>query len=72
MTTKSVTPTTIDEDVLLDVGGAATLLGYSHFWVIEHTTGGKQPQLPCIRIGRKIKYRRADLREFIEAHSKAA
>jgi excisionase family DNA binding protein len=57
------------DDQLLDVGEAATVLRVSHFYIRDHATR-LEPKIPHVRFGRRILFRRSDLREFVEAHAK--
>jgi len=63
------TVTAVDDDQLLDIAAVAKLLGYSRWWVQEHCTR-KEPRLPVVKIGRLTKFRRSDLREFVEKFSR--
>jgi len=50
---------------LVDIDAAAKLLGVSRQWMRDHTTRIK-PIVPHIRLGRKIRFRLADLKRFID------
>jgi len=53
---------------LLTIRDVATWLGVSKGWVYDHTTR-KRPFLPCIRLGEMTRFRRDDIRKFIEEHT---
>jgi excisionase family DNA binding protein len=49
---------------LLTPAEAAKVLRVSSGWVRDHATR-REPRLPAVRIGKLIRFRRADLEEFI-------
>jgi len=51
---------------LLDVFQVAELLSVSPDWVRSHANGNRQPALPCISLGKLLRFRRADIEAFIE------
>ena len=50
---------------LLSVGAVAGILGVSQAWVRDHATR-KQPHLKCVKVGKLLKFRPADVEEFIQ------
>lgn len=50
---------------------AARLLGMSVAWVYAHSEN-REPLLPVIRLGRKLKYDPADLDRFLEEQKAAS
>ena len=52
---------------LWDVNQVASLLGVSAAWVRDHSTR-KQPRLKFVRVGKLLKFRRADVAAFIDAN----
>jgi hypothetical protein len=54
---------TVEE--LLDAAPVAKILGVSLQWIKDHTTR-IEPIIPHIRLGRKIRFRRADIERFIQ------
>lgn len=59
---------TLDQDVLTDTNGAATLLHIPAATLIKWRSTGAN-NIPYIRIGKQIKYRTADLKAYIEKHT---
>lgn len=56
---------------LLTVDQVAAILQVSRAWVQDHATR-KQPRLPAIKIGRLNRFRREDIKRFIERHARQA
>lgn len=57
------------ESQLLDTRQTASLLGLSAFFVKDHSTGGMEPSIPFIRLGRnRVRFRVSDLKAFMEAN----
>jgi len=54
----------LDEE-LLDAAAVAKILGVSLQWIKDHTTR-IEPIIPHIRLGRKIRFRSADIKRFIQ------
>ena len=54
---------TVEE--LLDAAAVAKILGVSLQWIKDHTTR-IEPIIPHIRLGRKIRFRSADIKRFIQ------
>src|SRR5207244_3674400 len=59
-------------DELLTVNDAARLLHVSVSWVYEHTREDAEDRLPFVKLGKYVRFDRADLREFINAKRQAA
>lgn len=53
----------IAEDRLLDSQEVATILNVKRRWVEEHTRLG---EIPHVRLGRYVRYRREALRDWLE------
>jgi excisionase family DNA binding protein len=63
----NTTPVTIDEDKLLNTQEAAELLGFSRYFIKDHTSR-KEPRIPFVRVGaRCVRFRRSDLRAWVAA-----
>ncbi len=64
---QSVTPGTAMSlrEPLLDAQQAAVLLNVKVSWIREATRTG---QLPCLRVGRHLRYTRPMLEEWLEGH----
>jgi excisionase family DNA binding protein len=61
-------PTGVDADSrrLLSTAEVCAWLGMSRAWVLTHARGDRRPLIPCVRMGRKVKFRAADVERFIE------
>ena len=59
------------EDQLLTIAEAANVLGMSTFYIYDHATR-LEPRIPSVRLGRRIRFRRSDLRGFVEANARKA
>lgn len=53
-----------DEKPLLDPTQVAEWLGVSVAWVRDHSTR-KSPRLPTVKAGKLLRYRPADVKQFI-------
>lgn len=59
------------QDVLLTSLEVAQKLRTSTFFVVKHSTGGKAPRLPFVKLGhRTLRFRLSDVEEFIASRSK--
>jgi excisionase family DNA binding protein len=64
---------TSHDDGLLTVHDAARLLNVSVSWVYEHTrVGVDDDRLPFVKLGKYLRFDRADLRAYIDAKRAAA
>ena len=54
-------------DELLTVHDAARFLNVSVSWVYEHTREGADDRLPFVKLGKYLRFDRADLRAYIDA-----
>ncbi len=50
---------------LLTVGEVAEMLSMSEQWVRSHANGNRRPHLPCIKMGKTLRFRPADVETFI-------
>jgi predicted DNA-binding transcriptional regulator AlpA len=50
---------------LLTPKEVAEILSVSVAWVLDHSSR-RRPHLPTIRLGKAVRYRRADIEEFIQ------
>ena len=50
---------------LLDASNVAKILGVTEQWVRDHTTR-IEPIIPHVRMARKVRFRPADIRRFID------
>ncbi|MDQ6759366.1 MAG: helix-turn-helix domain-containing protein [Acidobacteriota bacterium] len=50
---------------LLTVAEVAQWLAVSPSWVRDHAAGRRRPGLPCIRLGRSLRFREDDLAEWL-------
>lgn len=53
-----------ETETLLTAADVARWFGVSRAWVIDHATR-KQPRLPTIRLGKLLRFHRADLEQFL-------
>jgi excisionase family DNA binding protein len=51
---------------LLTAEQVAQLLNVSTAWVYDHADR-KRPAIPCVRLGKSVRFRPEDVRTFIEA-----
>jgi excisionase family DNA binding protein len=56
-------------DVLLTTSEVAEMLRVSRGWVTQHANGTRRPMLPSVRLGRAVRFNRADVLSFIRRHS---
>ena len=54
-------------DELLTVHDAARFLNVSASWVYEHTREDADDRLPFVKLGKYLRFDRADLRAYIDA-----
>lgn len=54
-----------DDDPLFDVFGLAAYLGVGHWWVYDHVN-----DLPTLKVGRFLKFRRSHVDRWLEAKGK--
>ncbi len=59
-----VLPETNESIPLMGPSEVAKMLGVSSAWVRDHATR-KTPKLPSIKVGRLLRFRSADVHEFI-------
>jgi excisionase family DNA binding protein len=59
----------LDQDVLTNTQGAAKLLGIPAATLVKWRSTGHN-NIPYVKIGHHVKYRTADLRAYIEAHTR--
>ena len=58
---------TVDDDALLTVHDAARLLNVSVSWVYAHTRDNLEDRLPCVKLGKYLRFDRTDLHTYIDA-----
>lgn len=62
------TPDDLDDDEeLLTVHEAAAWLKVPASWIYDHTRHSATDRLPALRLGKYVRFRRADLRAYIKA-----
>ncbi len=59
-------------DELLTVHNAARFLNVSVSWVYEHTRDDADDRLPFVKLGKYLRFDRADLRAYIDAKRASA
>jgi predicted DNA-binding transcriptional regulator AlpA len=61
------------QDVLLTSVEVAQKLQTSTFFVVKHSTGGKKPLIPFVKLGhRTLRFRLSAVEEFIASRSRKA
>ena len=60
------------EDELLTVHDAARYLNVSPSWVYEHTRDTVDDRLPCVKLGKYLRFDRRDLRAYVDAKRESA
>jgi excisionase family DNA binding protein len=63
--------TTIGEK-LLTVEEVAELLGVSTAFVYQHASGQRRPKIPCVKMGRSVRFRPSSIEEFVRALEQVA
>ena len=61
-----------DDEGLLTVHDAARLLNVSVSWVYEHTRSDVEDRLPCVKLGKYLRFNRADLRMYVDGKRAAS
>jgi excisionase family DNA binding protein len=56
-----------DDEELLTVHDAARYLNVSVSWVYEHTRHNRPGRLPCVKLGKYLRFDRRDLRAYVNA-----
>lgn len=64
--------TITDTEKLLTVQEVAAMLGISPAWVRSHSNGSRQPQIPAVRMGSRVRFRRGTVAKFIDDLEKEA
>lgn len=62
-------------DPLLSAKQVAEWLLVSEAWVRQHASGQrrvKQPEIPCVRLGSNVRFRKTDVDAYLERLAKAA
>jgi len=57
-------------DQLLTVAQVCCSLGVSRDWVYKHASGSSAAHLQCVRLGRLVRFRQADVTRYVEARLK--
>ena len=55
-----------DSDRLMSVDEVARMLGMSACWVRQHANGMRRPEIPSVKLGKCVRFRRQRVMEFIE------
>jgi predicted DNA-binding transcriptional regulator AlpA len=61
-------PTSAQDDALLNSAEAAKFIGLSVWWLAKARSNGTGPKF--IKIGRAVRYSRANLIDFIDRHTR--
>ena len=67
-----VQPRAADDEGLLTVHDAAQLLNVSVSWVYEHTRRNVEDRLPCVKLGKYLRFDRADLGMYVDSKRAAS
>ena len=59
-------------DELLTVQDAARFLNVTVSWIYEHSREDAEDRLPVLKLGKYLRFDRADLREFVDAKRRAS
>jgi excisionase family DNA binding protein len=59
-------------DELLTVRDAARVLNVPVSWIYEHTRPDAEDRLPCVKLGKYLRFDRTDLRAYVDAKRAAA
>ena len=59
-------------DELLTVHDAARLLNVTVSWIYEHTREAAEDPLPFLKLGKYVRFNRADLRDYVNAKRRAS
>ena len=51
---------------LLTPKEVAVWLGVAPPWVLDHASGRRRPQLPSVKLGKVVRFRREDIEKFIQ------
>jgi hypothetical protein len=54
---------------IMTVDEVADWLRVSRGWLLDHSSGRRRPLIPCIKLGRQVRYRRSDVLRAVEALS---
>jgi excisionase family DNA binding protein len=55
------------EDPLLTVDDVAKMLGISSAWVRQHSCGLRRPEIPSVKLGKSVRFRRQKILDWIES-----
>lgn len=61
-----------DPDRLMTVEEVAKLLGMSPAWVRQHSNGMRRPQIPSVKLGKSLRFRKTRVMEFIRSMERVA
>ena len=50
---------------LLTAEGLSKLIGMSPAWIYEHASGQRRPEIPCVKVGGSIQFRRTEIKQWI-------
>jgi excisionase family DNA binding protein len=62
----------VPAEELLTVHDAARFLNVSVSWIYEHTRDHVEDRLPFLKLGKYVRFDRADLRAYVDAKRRAA
>ena len=65
-------PDPVLADELLTVQDAARFLNVTVSWIYEHTRDHVEDRLPFLKLGKYVRFDRADLRAYVDAKRRAS
>ena len=61
-----------EPDRLMTVGEVARQLAMSTAWVRQHSNGMRRPEIPSVKLGKSVRFRRQRVMEFIRSQERVA
>jgi excisionase family DNA binding protein len=61
-----------DPDRLMTVGEVARQLAMSTAWVRQHSNGMRRPEIPSVKLGKSVRFRRQRVMEFVRSQERVA
>ena len=61
-----------DPDRLMTVEEVARQLAMSTAWVRQHSNGMRRPEIPSVKLGKSVRFRRQRVMEFIRSLERVA
>jgi excisionase family DNA binding protein len=61
-----------DPDRLMTVEEVARQLAMSTAWVRQHSNGMRRPEIPSVKLGKSVRFRRQRVMEFVRSQERVA